>query len=94
MPIIKGDNGETVVQFGDGDVLICASRQQGQTVENEISLVRDEPHPIGEYTEKHMGKTTADIDCPVRLQFAKSESVGVLIERLQHVKAQLEAAGY
>ena len=93
MPIIQGDNGETIIQFGDGDVLINNARQEGASFENEIAFFRDDPHPIGEYTEKHVGTRTNEHDCPVRLQFTKSESIGVLIERLGNVQAQMQAKG-
>lgn len=93
MPIITGDNGETVVQFGDGDVLISTAKQWGADFDNEVALIRDEPKEIGESTQKHVGRLTNYTDCPVRLQFTKSASVGVLIERLEKVKSQMEQAG-
>lgn len=93
MPIITGDNQETIVQFGDGDVLICTAKQQGAEFDNEIALMRDAPHDIGSYNNEHTGTLTNEHDCPVRLQFTKAESIDVLIERLQTVKSQMEAAG-
>jgi hypothetical protein len=94
MPIIEGTVGETIIQLGDGDVLVCTARQPENSFDNEVCFVRDEPHPVGDYSEKYAGgnTTTADIDCPVRIQFTKAESVDVLIERLSKVRAQMTAA--
>lgn len=94
MPIITGDNGETIVQFGDGDVLISTAKQWGADFDNEIALIRDEPKEIGATTQKHHGRLTNYTDCPVRLQFTKTASIDVLIERLECVKSQMEAAGH
>lgn len=95
MPIITGDNKETIIQFGDGDILISPAKQVGAAFENEIALSQDEQaREIGAYSDEHKGKTTADLGCAVRLQFTKSASIGVLIERLATVRAQMETAGY
>ena len=91
MPIITGTVGETIIQLGDGDVLISTARQPENTFDNEVCFVRDEAHPIGEYSDKYAGgkTTTADIDCPVRIQFSRVESIDVLIERLGKVREQM-----
>lgn len=80
--------------MGDGDVLISTARQPGAEFDNEVCFVRDAPHEIGSYTQKYADgqTTTADIDCPVRIQFYKPESVDVLIERLSEVRAQMGGA--
>jgi hypothetical protein len=94
MPIITGTVGETIVQLGDGDVMVSTGRQPENSFDNEVCFIRDEPRPIGESSKKYAdGKTTtADIDCPVRIQFSRVESIDVLIEKLQGVREQMHEA--
>lgn len=94
MPIITGTVGETIIQLGDGDVRLSTGRQPENSFDNEVCFIRDEPRPIGEPSKKYADGTalTADVDCPVRLQFSKVESIDVLIERLQKVRGQMTNA--
>jgi hypothetical protein len=88
-----GDNGETIIYLGEGDVLISTGRHPEQQFENEVIFSQDEAaHPIGEYTERHAGELSTVLNNPVRLQFLKAESIDVLMERLEKVRASMSQA--
>lgn len=86
----QGDNGETVIYLGEGDVLISTGRAIESKYENEVIFSQDDKaRPIGTFTEKHVGELSTVLQNPVRLQFLKVTSLDVLLERLHKVRAQM-----
>ena len=91
MPILQ--KGPTITAFfGTGDIAICVGRDADgdpNAPENEVVLVRANPHEIGEWTLAFDGKTSDEVDAPIRMVFDKVESVNVMIERLHAVRSNL-----
>lgn len=81
MPIIKTDENNVQVQFGTGDILI-GSGIMGDYEQGLVSLVPQEPQPIGSYV-KHENPNVNMEDIPVSLIFQNINCLDVLIERLQ-----------
>lgn len=77
----------TVVHLGSGDIAIHTAQRRSD-IEDEILFVNeDEPHPIGETSDKWNGIPT---HAPVALIFDASASVDSLIGRLRVVKKALK----
>lgn len=87
--IISGDYGDTLVQFGSGDVFVSRGRQQGLSYENEVILSNaDGPHEIG-LKRIVPEQLSSDLENPIRLQFGNIASLDTLIEELQNVRKQM-----
>lgn len=80
MPIVKTEK-TLQVQFGTGDILI-GSGMLNDYDEGLVSLVPHAPHPIGTFV-KHENPNMLMEDIPVALIFKNTNSLDVLIERLQ-----------
>jgi hypothetical protein len=92
MPIYKAA-GSLVLHFGHGDITVGSGRNIEKDYEDELCFVRQAPHKIGEQNEEVIGRATDAIDCPVRFVFDKIESLDVVIEELQKLRAKMEANG-
>jgi hypothetical protein len=86
--IFKGDYGENILQFGDGDIFIAASQPEGMRPSDivAISFIPGDPRPIGSPAPEMIGKRDTDLHCHTRLIFHKPESIDVLIETLLKIK--------
>ena len=93
MPIYEAAN-SLIVHFGHGDVLITTGQNVEKPFSDELCFLRDTPHEIGEHQEGQPGQRTDELDCPLRFVFDKTESIDVLIERLETLRAMIvEAKG-
>jgi hypothetical protein len=87
------EDGEWVVQFGEGTIMVMAGHPAGHPGIGTVSFLRHkEPHPIGQEDQnldKCIGHQTNELDgyCPgARLVFTKTESIDVVIQALQDAK--------
>lgn len=87
MPIVKTDKNTIQVQFGTGDILI-GSGMMGDYEQGLVSLVPQEPKPIGSYA-KHENPFVEMNEIPVSLIFQNVDSLDVLIERLQKTRTYM-----
>ena len=86
-------SGSLILRFGEGDIAICTARAADSPYANEIAFAENhEPRPIGSANPEHIGRSTADLACPVRLVFDRVESVDVLIGQLQALRAGMCSA--
>jgi hypothetical protein len=91
MPIYEGD-GSLILHFGRGDVAVVTGRNTEKDYEDELCFVRQSEHEIGAPVDPELaGKATDVVDCPVRLVFDNVESLDVVIEELQKLRAKMEA---
>lgn len=80
------DEGVNVVQFGEGDILVCAGMLRPEDVDNEhigsVSLVPRKPHPINSRDLSAGGKPDTDLGVHTRLIFTDIRSIDVLVDEL------------
>lgn len=84
-------SGQVDIEFGNGDILISSGRLE--TGEGLVILSNQEPHEIGETSEKFKGKQVYVYDNPeiqTIITFSKIESIDVFISELQNAKAEME----
>ena len=94
MPILKTDEGQTVVRFGAGDI-------QMHTTVNPRGLLFEqapEPHPIGsgatccQDSDPVCGHELDPASNHMRFEFVQIESIDVVIEMLTMLKARMVGA--
>lgn len=97
MPIFKNvKKGEhdniTIVQFGTGDIEISNGFEQDNPEIKVLALGQSKPRPIEAYNDEVPTKdgTTDGLDNPVLLQFSNTESIDVIIDRLNRIKKDLQ----
>lgn len=76
--------GKAVVRFGTGDILITPLVREDLS-SGCVSLQNKGTHTIGEYTQDFKPEETDTV-----LHFDNVESLGVLIERLQHLEKMMK----
>lgn len=98
MPIIE-ENGEIIVQFGTGDILLACGEPSYTDLSQEVILIAtDEPGEVGKKMSKEefspwAGKLTTETPGKkIRLQFNDVRSILALIERLSLTGLDLENA--
>ncbi|WP_342532674.1 hypothetical protein MHB40_14565 [Lysinibacillus sp. FSL K6-0057] len=84
MPIINNNDGTLSVEFGTGDIKI-SSGMMGDEEQGLITFKEQEPKPIG-YFEKQKEKQVDLTTYPVHLIFKNTDSLDVLIERLERTR--------
>lgn len=86
MPIYSvGNEGNKELYFGTGDIKISSGWSKDNNSIGVLVLRQHEPRPIGEYIH-HPNEEVDAGEAPVRMIFDKTESIDVLIERLEQVK--------
>lgn len=82
--------GETIVRFGTGQVGVYAAVVGDGGVVNAVAFsLHQDPHPIGDPVPDAVGKSTHDIGCFLRFEFASVEAVQVVIDTLTEVRDAL-----
>lgn len=84
LAIIKNDDGTMTIEFGTGDIKI-GSGMMGDEERGLVTFIKQEPKPIG-YFEKQVEKQVDLADYPVHLVFKNTDSLNVLIERLEQTR--------
>lgn len=84
MPIIKNDDGTVSVEFGTGDIKI-GSGMMGDEERGLVTFIEQDPKPIG-YYEKQAEKQVDLSIYPIHLVFKNTDSLDVLIERLNRTR--------
>lgn len=84
MAIHKNDDGTITVEFGTGDIKI-SSGMMGDEERGLVTFNEQVPKPIGHF-EKQKEKQVDLNNYPVHLVFKNTESLDVLIERLQNTR--------
>jgi hypothetical protein len=75
-----------VVHFGMGDVSICTANSRTNAVDELVFVPQQVAHPIGDEDVADIGKPH---DPPVRFLFDKVESIDVLIDQCEKLKAAM-----
>lgn len=87
MPIYSvGNEGNKEIYFGIGDIKISSGWSKDDESIGVLVLRQQEPRKIGEYIEHEPNEEVNAGESPVRMIFDKTESIDVLIERLEKVK--------
>ncbi len=97
MPIFTSAvDGVLCLEFGAGDIFVTTARTADSKTDNAVAFLRpDEPGQIGDWTDKYSGKSSVDpeIDVASCMIFNKVESIDVVIQALQVVRANLVTLG-
>lgn len=87
------EDGEWVVQFGDGDIMVMAGHPAGELGIGTVSFLQSkDPHPIGSKDpnlDNCVGHQTNELDGykpGARLVFSKTASIDVVIQALHDAK--------
>lgn len=89
MPIVKYDK-SVQLEFGIGDIMVEPGLISNSDFGAVCFLNLKEPIPIGTKTKYDTPKSIELSDTPVRMLFAKIESIDVIIRALEAVKVMMK----
>lgn len=83
------ESGQVDIEFGLGDILISSGRLESG--EGLVIFSNQEPHEIGEASERFKGCTEAFDNPEIQaiITFSKPESIDVLIGELENAKSKM-----
>ncbi len=90
--IWKNENGTVMIEMGQGDVGMGLGKRAGHPYSDELVIYQNGKGEIGRPDTKSVGKSTDEINPDVRFVFHRIESLDVLIERLQALRAEMTKA--
>lgn len=98
MPIERSANGAPIVVSGHGDIYVCRARREGEEMEDEIVILPDTRRsPVGSrmddnrWAELFAGRTSDELDAPVRFRFDNLEGLDSLIMTLIELRFSMES---
>ncbi|BDI33427.1 hypothetical protein CCAX7_54780 [Capsulimonas corticalis] len=89
MPSYPGDDGSLILHFGSGDIAICPSKGLDRECEDEIAFIVHEPGEVGRYYGEWKGKSTSELNTPVRMIFDTVDALDVVVEQLTTLRFKM-----